>query len=355
MNSTISSPAANDGAAPLQPSATEELLNHIAERDRTRMRSFVQNKLSTAVDLQGGHVTLLRAGDGGSSQLGRWESGAETVTPDAMALDIVLAWMLEQIIGLATTETASGPLKLRVRAWLPGGKAQGSCTFTVLSQAAVGGASSAAPSALPPAPRGPPPQKPHLEPRRPPDRRESDNRGSPPEPDMTAELETELSRERASRRRAERERDDVRSRLESMRSERAKDSREAHRAIEERNRCRDKLQFIDEERRRLLEERLEHAQQRREDRRDRDTIVEQLRDSQAECLRLRGHIHDLQHQYGDLERDRDEWKRLAENSVIDICQNAGYLSDEDAEGLRSYDEDDSDLDDEDSYSYDDFN
>lgn len=139
MKTTISSPAAIASAASPRTSPTEELLNHIAERDRTRMRSFVQNKLSVAVDQPGGHVTLLRAGDGGSSQLGRWESGAETVTPGATALDIVLTWMLEQIIGLATTETASGPLKLRVRAWLPGGKAHGSCTFTVLSPAAVGG------------------------------------------------------------------------------------------------------------------------------------------------------------------------------------------------------------------------
>lgn len=138
-----------------------------------------------------------------------------------------------------------------------------------------------------------------------------------------------------------------------MRSDRAEDRREARRALEERNRCRDKLQLIEEERRRLLEERAEHAQQRREDRRDRDSIAEQLRDSLAECQRLRSRIHDLQHQYGDLERDRDEWKRLAEDSVIDICKDAGYLSDEDAEDLRSYDEDDSDLDDEDSYSYDD--
>jgi hypothetical protein len=114
----------------------------IDPRARTRVETFVSGRIPGIVAAPGGHVTLLRLDGDGETQVGRWnasESGAAPAVP-------FHRWLPELILTLAAAVLVGAKLKLRLRGWLDGRRAHGSCTFT------VHGAGAAPPCPATPAP-----------------------------------------------------------------------------------------------------------------------------------------------------------------------------------------------------------
>ena len=322
----------------------QRILAMIASRSRSRVRSLIMDKIADVVGQPGGHVTLLRVDQQATSQIGRWEAETTDGPSPASALDVFLAWLLQQLIELVPPGTNSEPIKARLRCWFSGGKAHGSCSFEVVPtdiRSIEAEIPLAEPVRVRPAPNTSVAPSPDLELAS----VTTAERSRLPVPvDDSHALRAELSAERAEHLRLERklavadaELDRVRQKLAMARHGAKRSSTQDQRRFEKFRRSEELRRRAEEDRRRLQRE-LDEALN------ERDRQMQSSQTLQGRINQLDGYCAQLGQKIDALRTDRDEWRDLAQKTVLDNAREAGLIPEE---------EDDDSLLNEDSYdSYD---